>query len=112
MPENLFQCGRPTFATARNKFATAARPKKCPEGQTLYTRSREFSTLTLHISDSVNKKCPNLVVSWLGVQGPTFTTQFHSLVEKKMPKIGNAKAPKSAGEAIATDSILTFVDRP
>ena len=51
MPQNLFQHGRPTFATARNKFATAAaaRPKKCPEGQTLYTRSQEFST---HINSS------------------------------------------------------------
>ena len=34
--------------------------------------------------------------------------------EEKVAKIGNSKAPKkaNAGEAIVTDCILTFVDRP
>ena len=131
MPQNLFQRGYPTFATARNKFATAAAPpdQKSVQKVKLFTLALKNSapTLTLHIFYSVSKKCPNLVVSWMGVQRHTFSIQFHSLSwigsqvgwEKKGPKLALQKCPDlvrqnypTVGEAITTDNILTLVNLP
>ena len=89
---NVEHARKPLFRAAQHSqhcetsLQRAARPKKSPEGQTLYTRSIEFS---MHINSSYitqkfnlengAKKCPNLVISWRDIKGSTFIAKVLSL---------------------------------
>ena len=104
----------------RNTLETSlqrAPDQKSPQKVKLFTLALKNPTCTstLHKLEPVSKKCQNLVVSWMGAHiYKVLAGYVPKAGEEKVAKIGHSKAPKkaNAGEAIVTDCILTFVDRP